>query len=528
MFCYQRDHNHQVEVISDYEQFDELIHEDKLVGDVHHCRELYRDGKVTEYNKEKKDLPLFIFQAAGVTLSPKNPKDKECKEQGYYRRQSAVRLNGLCVLDLDHLEDAAAVMKDIMNHSELFDYTPEKPYWKILGAYLTPSGEGLKIIFTADPAVGNLADNQQAFSQHLGVVNDKSIKDSSRGSFAVSHWDWIYLNKEIVNYNNEDYDKIYGDAYRKGNSRPVKSAGRGAAGSSRGDDRHTGDGGSGDRNDGAGEADSREQPAVEDKELKYGDHKVADIAARYAARYGTPVEGDRHRTLIKVAGHFRYLVDNNPQKLQVALRTLPWVRQWEAKENNTREIDDIADDVCAMRMWRELPKALAAVLRDDRGQDTSGKEVAPDAGEAGAELDRQEIWSRLRPLLEDDPLYALCTAALPDENKLAGVFVAGAMFDTLMTRCSYLHYDGKQHRLNPNVAVIGNPASGKSFADDFDDAIMAVMRAADEPGRRAEAEYKREQKKRRTSSKAAKGEQQQKEPEECIRYIPTRTTNAVF
>ena len=82
--------------------------------------------------------------------------------------------------------------------------------------------------------------------------------------------------------------------------------------------------------------------------------------------------------------------------------------------------------------------------------------------------------------------------------------------------------------MNPNVLVIGNPASGKSFADELDDAIMAVMRAADEPGRKAETEYKAEQKRRRSTNKAAKGEQQLKEPEACIRYIPSRTSNAVF
>ena len=102
------------------------------------------------------------------------------------------------------------------------------------------------------------------------------------------------------------------------------------------------------------------------------------------------------------------------------------------------------------------------------------------------------------------------------------------MFDTLATRCCYKHFDGKLHRMNPNVACIGNPASGKSFANEYDDAIMAVMLAADEPGRRAEAEYKKEQRKRRTSNKAEKGEHQLKEPEECIRYIPSRTSNATF
>lgn len=530
MFCYQRDHNSEVEVISDFHQFEQLIKDQQLAVSIGQCRDLLTQGDDKAYGELKRRLPIFIFQAAGVTPSPKNLKDKDCKVMGMYRRQANVILNGLCVLDIDHVDAPAVVWQEIeRQHPEVFKTGEDGGgYWKILGAYVTPSNQGLKIVFTADPQVGNLADNQLAFSQYLGVENDKSIKDSSRGSFAVDYWNWLYMNPSLITYNNEDYDKLFGETYRKGDSRPVKNTQRSAAGSSSGHAHHRVDGGSGDRNDGDSQDDREQQPVGENLELKYGDERIQDISARYAERYGTPVEGDRHRSLIKVAGHFRYLVDNNPQKLKVALRTLPWVREWEQREANAREIDDIAEDVCGLRMWREIPKQLAAVLCSCGHQDTGGKEVAADAGEADVKHDRFEIWSRLQPLLEDDPLYTLCCSTLPDENKLAGVFVAGAMFDTLMSRCCYLHYDGKLHRLNPNVAVIGNPASGKSFADAFDDAIMAVMRAADEPGRRAEAEYKKEQKKRHTSNKAAKGEQQLKEPEECIRYIPSRTSNAVF
>ena len=175
-----------------------------------------------------------------------------------------------------------------------------------------------------------------------------------------------------------------------------------------------------------------------------------------------------------------------------------------------------------------MPKAISELLGRDCDDAESSEQRTLDARTRAIREDSAEIWSRLQPLLDDDPLYSLCTSHLPDSNKIAGIFVAGAMFDTLATRCTFLHYDGRQHRMNPNVIIIGNPASGKSFADELDDAIMAVMRAADEPGRKAEEEYKKEQKKRRTSNKAAKGEEQLKEPEEVIRYIPSRTSNAIF
>ena len=106
------------------------------------------------------------------------------------------------------------------------------------------------------------------------------------------------------------------------------------------------------------------------------------------------------------------------------------------------------------------------------------------------------------------------------ENKLGAVYVAGAMYCTLLTRCWYEHYNGAPQRLNPQVLIIGHPASGKSFAKDLDDQIMAAMRASDQEVRLAETRYKQEQKKRGTSSKAQK-QDALVEPEGMIRYLPT-------
>ena len=110
---------------------------------------------------------------------------------------------------------------------------------------------------------------------------------------------------------------------------------------------------------------------------------------------------------------------------------------------------------------------------------------------------------------------------------MGAVFVAGTMYCTLMTRCWYLHFNGAKQRMNPQVLIIGNPASGKSFAKDLDDQIMCAMRAQDEAVRAAETRYKQEQKKRGTSSKAQK-QDALVEPEGMIRYLPTKTSNNIF
>jgi hypothetical protein len=81
--------------------------------------------------------------------------------------------------------------------------------------------------------------------------------------------------------------------------------------------------------------------------------------------------------------------------------------------------------------------------------------------------------------------------------------------------------------MNPQVLIIGHPASGKSFAKELDDQIMCSMRAQDEEVRAQETRYKQEQKKRGTSSKAQK-QDALTEPEGMIRYLPTKTSNNIF
>lgn len=512
MFCYQRKYNQQVQVIENSQQLMDILQNQQLATQILNARACLEMGNEEAYQAAKRGLPLFIFSAARVEKSiNKNG------VEGYWRNQESTYLNGLAVLDIDHIEFPCALSTKIMeDHHELFLETCVK--WKIFMIYVTPSDMGLKIVFAADPDVGNIADNQAKFSEYLGVQNDISIKDSSRGQFAVDQSNVTFINPTIVDYYNPVFDEKYGDLYRKGNSAPIKTK------NNKSNERDKEDN---EINQGQHGDDRRSDNHEE--ELMYGSIPVRELAVRYSDRYGSPVEGDRHRSLIKVAGHLRYLVDNNPQKLKVALRALPWVREWEQKESNAREIDDIADEVCGYRMWRELPKALQSVLQGentDVHRGVNAMEGSP--SECAIRSDSEALADRLRPLLADDPVYATCCSHLSDGNKVAGVFAAGGMFATLATRVHYLHYDGEQHRMNPQVFIIGKPASGKSFADDFNKSIMAVLRAADEPGRAAERDFKKENNRRKTLPKGQKGDKPLDAPEVCIRNLPSRTSNAVF
>ena len=259
-----------------------------------------------------------------------------------------------------------------------------------------------------------------------------------------------------------------------------------------------------------------------------------DIVDRWIEQNGgAPQPGARHLSALKLAADMRYLCDNRPANIKAVLLLAPFVQEI-VNERGEQEIDNICTDVVGRKMYLTMPKRLAAVV-DGGGlmvdgdyrtspQNTSQSTIhnQPSTNELGMYA---LFWERLKPLMTE--IYDLPTYRMDDYNKLGGVFAAGTMYCTLMTRCWYMHFDGEMQRMNPQAYLIGDPASGKGEAEKMDKVIMAPVITADKVGRDAEKEYKRQQKERSTSSKAQKGEAL-KRPEYVIRYLPSKTSNAIF
>ena len=228
--------------------------------------------------------------------------------------------------------------------------------------------------------------------------------------------------------------------------------------------------------------------------------------------------------MVAAACDLRYICDNDPVAVCALVKTFPFVQDI-ISERGEQEVEKACQDACKYAMKPILPKAVSQAWKSCKQGDQS---PLPSGGDGGGLDIYSHFWERLRPFLQDenDP-YSLATYRMADANKIGGVFAAGTMLCTLLTRCWYRHFDGEAHRLNPQTYIIGDPASGKGEAEKMDQIIMAPVIVADRVGREAEAEYKRQQKERATSSKAQKGEAL-KRPEFCIRYIPSRTSNAVF
>ena len=475
----------------------------------------------------KKKLPLFIFMAGRI--------DESTNAKGVtdtWRKQEHTYLNGLVMIDFDHVAPLTPPEGGKPGHTEgnawaheiVATWQKEHPEWfdafdaskplpsgevRVGLIHVTPSGEGLRVVARADAALGNLADNAHAFAEAVGIPLDEACKDSSRGSFVCTKEDIIYMNPEIFEYDDKNFDDEFGKTYRMG--APLSSPQGGKTKPSPLGER-----------EGAEDL-TKHLEFNEQHEPCYNGVPFARIVEEYWKQDGgKPSVGERHTRVLSMANRLRYIAGNHPQAL---LRVIDHCGLPDA------EVQDICDSACAYKMAPFFPPRLRSILeavganRRGTGGAPSDSPEGGEKGQGAVPIDYEGYWKRLSPLLHG--AFADACEPLPDNIKLAGVLAAGAMFGTYLTRLWWQHYDGQERRLSFLAYFIGNAASGKSFTLDLDKLIMEPMRSADNAGREWERKYKEDKAKRATSSAAQKKQAEDiKHP--VIRYVPSTISNAML
>ena len=518
MFCYQKSFANPTLPV-DEAQFYALVRAEQWNENIDKYRETH-DAAL------KRKLPAFIFQATFDETTSKAGKI------GRWRKQSATRLTGLVVMDVDHIDDPLGLV------NEKLEMSNEK--WAALGVllvYITPSGKGLKIVFKARHDWGNLIDNQHAMAKVLGVEVDESCKDASRMSFICKETDIMYLDKELFTYEDKEYAERYDAVYRDGHSAAERTNTKKILTNTNLTNLTNGCAQEKDscnscvpavaseQSSSACNSCSEKNPCSEEKDENFNYHGISYktiCEAWQTAQGGAPGVGDRHRTMLQLALDLRYICDNQPDMVARALKECGFVQDI-IRERGEEEVRGVADTACERRMYKDIPKRMQEVLK-------STGVLSSEAPRTERVVDRvnipyEQYAERLEPLLSAP--YAEACSGVSRHNWLGAVFVSGAMYCTLLTRCWYKHFNGAKQRMNPQALIIGEPATGKGFAKSLDDQIMCAMREQDEEVRAQETRYKQEQKKRGTSSKAQK-QDALVEPEGMIRYLPTKTSNNIF
>ena len=473
MFCYQKNFSNPTLPV-DEAQFWALVKASKWNENIDKYRETH-DAAL------KRKLPAFIFQATFDETTSKTGK------QGQWRKQAATRLTGLAVMDIDHVE----------NPLTLYQGWVEKGLdWKALGIeliYITPSGQGLKIVFKARLDWGNLIDNQHAMAKVLGVEVDESCKDASRMSFICKESDILYLDKELFTYENKEFGEKFDAEYRDGHSQQTHPQPFPVS-------------------EGSGQT------------LKFKGIPYSEIISEWWQRNGgEPQEGERNVKLYQLAVNLRAICDNNRELLLEIMPRLGLDEQ---------ELRSIVESAC-----KEPPKGLSKMLdsilrekgivkseRQRVGDGTSGMKFATATSEQNINQMLWEWGAQIESLSEEYPLLKDICKGLKRNQYPAAMFVAGGLLMTLMTRCTYRFYHRPEElrRLNNSTLIIGDPASGKSFATRLYKLLSSPIVAADKVGKEAINAY-REQMRTKGANK-----EKPKKPKVVVRVHPARTSNAQF
>ena len=492
--------------------------------------------KLLAFAQEIKDnLPAFIFccREFDATETGKGSMFR-------HRRLADCHLNGLFMLDIDHVENPMQIwyklrdMKDVMERIAL--------------VHITSSSFGIRIVGTADMNLGNLADNQIVLAQKLGYKADESCIDATRNSFAPKEEDILFINEELLfDYYNEEFDKRFTPEYRQKKTQPVRfqfdSDGR------HGDDRKpvaaavaakTPEQGS----EAVGPVDAQRVESVKGienlefriKSFQWHGYDVQSIIdARYGGRLPCAEDSNRHKESLKLATDLLLMLDGDRQTVQRIVEAQPWVQEIiaERDENVEQTVESAAG--CVAEKEKKYASSLPSKAMQEAVKKATGKEYreiiknlevrggcVKDSSQflnLNSQLDGWGV--EIESMFDDFPLLRDVCAGLKRSQYPAAMFVAGGALMTLMTRCTYrfYHRPERERRLNCSLLIIGHPASNKSMADDICDILMAPVEAADKAGLAALNRYKQD-----TKKKAANKEGKDK-PQGIIRIHPARTSN---
>lgn len=523
MFCVQQWFNKPT-VIVDQQQFWAIARSPKTAQLVREARAALAQDDMVTYNKKKKQLPLIVF--IGTFEESENAKGM----MGCWRNQQHVNLNGLVVADYDHLEgDVHQLWNTAYSHLQ------EEDKARILLVFVTPSGQGLKVVFTADIEVGNLIDNQKDLSEKLGFPLDESCKDGCRGAFMTTADDIISINQEkLFTYENEDFGKKFNDQYRNGNSAPTRSAPKasGAVQSS------------------AGTAESVDAEQMAKPVMWRGYDLQQIINCRFAEKLPCREDSNRHKESLKLASDLLIMLDGDKTEALAVLHAQLWVQEIinERNENVEATVKDAASNLSDREKKslnpypsKEMQAAILSVTgksyRDIMAPNSTGNNSQLSV--VNSQFNKEEDiyaqlplgkWAEeLEALATDFPCLNELFINLHPYKKPAVLFSSGAMFGTLMTRAWYhFWYDPEiMRRLNYSIFIIGDPGSGKNVIEKFYFKIIEPIIQADQLGIDAVNRYKEGRTERSTSTKAQKGDVLKK-PVVGIRNHPARTATGEF
>ena len=445
--------------------------EDALEG----CRrgEMTPDEYETIKANLKKRLPIFTFHATF--------------KNGKRKNEDAIP-SGLSIYDLDHIPNP---------HAKWAEIEPRKEELGILLAHVSPSLEGLRLVFVI-PQGMSLADAQAWMAQQLGDAQyDSCVKDYARCSFAVPREYVLWLDADALFANrtqrHEDTEALNNVIFRTESSTTRQSEAKNLGNTKL------------DEYVGASEILRRDAPLNDKTEgtypQTYEDIPYTEIVETLEEQMGgKPEHGSRNNFIFSMACHLRYITNDDPLWIAQILPTYG-----EAKEKWMATIRSACNRNQTKKMPRIMKRTLAICRERSEELITQNSELPP------------PMPKRLPPLIK------LLVSRTP---KIYQPAVAHAVFPALASHLwkTYFRYiDNVLHEATLMNVLMGETGAGKNCISEPINYILKDIRQRDEENLRREREWKAEM-----SSKGANKDKRQRPEGLVIQEIDPDMTNAAF
>ena len=478
--------------------------------------------------------------------------------------------SGLCMLDVDHLPDARGFYEaNVRGREEVLG---------ILLAHITPSCEGLRLVFVLPDAAMELEAAQRWMAGRLGMKDyDGAVKDLARCSFLVPRDYFLYLNEaELFGEAAANSSVAEGSSTAEGSSSTAENSSTAssssatssstAEGSSTAENSSTTESSSSAASSSAAESSSAASglqaecaPAESDSGQDAYDEvpcfrgvPYSDIIQQWLMLTGgEPVKGERNTRLHRLAYHLRYITDDDETLIK---RILPRYGLGD------REIDSLVHSACMAKFCStptEMKKAVQAafalaavqnsnsasagnsasssvgnaasignVVSSPVGNAASAPAASAAASAVGGGIGGAMSEDSLLPPPMPEQLPALIELLLRSTPEVYRPAVAHAVFPALgahLHRTTFRYIDNVCHEATLMNVLMAGTGAGKDCISEPINRIMADIRERDAENLRREREWKEE-----VTSKGANKDKRRRPEGLVIQEIDADMTNPAF
>ncbi len=422
--------------------------------------------------------------------------------------------SGLSIYDKDHIPDPRGYWEEKREELSVKNPTALE---RILLAHVTPSTEGLRLVFTI-PEGMDLAAAQRWMSQQLEDADyDTCVKDLARPSFIVPEDYILYINEEELfkkseegrgkteqpTTNTEDNEQ---DNRLPGNGGtaavPAGTAAEHAqpADTDGADNNHIGDNG-----------DNKS-----DFPQDYDGIPYATLTAKLVELLGgEPQHGSRNTFIFSLACYLRYLCDDNRQWIKQVIPTFG--------EDRNKAFATV-DSACNRKQPGRMPTIVRKAVQMCLDEQTRGRAADYDNDDFGDTRNPESYFYRVQEMPEKLPrLIRLLVSKTPDLYRPA---VAQAVFPALgahLAATRFRYIDNVEHEATLMNILCAPTGSGKECITQPINRIMADIRLRDAQQRERERAWKDE-----CNSKGANKDRRERPQGLVIQEVNIDMTNPAF